>query len=304
MSAPIITTGQIAKLLWPGLNARWGASYTEHPKEYPDLVDVFDSDKAYEEDQEMTGFGMAPIKTQGASVVYDTAGQGVTARYTHIAYALGFIITHEAIVDDQYEKLGMQRTGSLGFSFRQTKENVVANIYNRAFSSSYTGADGKALLATDHPSLSGNWSNTLTTASDISEAALEDIAVQIMQATNSRGMRIALMPKSLIVPPGLAFEATRILKSTGQNDTANNAINAMKALGIFPDGAKVNHYLTDTDAFFIRTNAPEGLKLFQREEAAFAQDGDFDTSNLKYKGYERYSTGWTDPRALYGSPGA
>jgi hypothetical protein len=304
MSAPIITTGQIAKLLMPGLNARWGVDYDQHPVEYTDLVDVFDSDKAYEEDQEMLGFGLAPIKTQGASIAYDSAQQGPTTRYTHIAYALGFIITREAIKDNQYEKIGMQRTGNLAFSMRQTKENVVANIYNRAFSASYLGADGKALLASDHPGLAGTWSNILTTAADMSEASLEDLATAIMQATNSRGMKIALMPKKLIVPPTLVFEATRILKSTGQNDTANNAINAMKAMGVFSDGVAVNHYLTDTDAFFIRTNAPQGLKLFQREAAEFDQDNDFDTSNLKFKAYERYSTGWSDPRGLYGTPGA
>jgi hypothetical protein len=299
-----VTTGQIARLLWPGLNARWGTAYTEHPVEYTDLVDTFTSDKNYEEDQEMTGFGLAPIKTQGASVVYDTAGQGYTTRYTHIAYALGFIITHEALMDNLYEKIGMQRTGSLAFSMRQTKENVVANMYNRATNTNYLGGDGKPLLATDHPSLSGNQSNLLATAADLSEAALEDLAVQIMQATNSRGMKIALMPRSLIVSPALAFEATRILKSAQQNDTANNAINALKSMGLFPEGVKVNHYLTDPDAFYIRTNAPEGLKLFQREAVSFAQDGDFDTSNLKYKAYERYSTGWSDWRALFGSPGA
>lgn len=299
-----VTTGQIARLLWPGLNARWGTAYTEHPVEYTDLVDTFTSDKNYEEDQEMTGFGLAPIKTQGASVVYDTAGQGYTTRYTHIAYALGFIITHEALMDNLYEKIGMQRTGSLAFSMRQTKENVVANMYNRATNTNYLGGDGKPLLATDHPSLSGNQSNLLATAADLSEAALEDLAVQIMQATNSRGMKIALMPRSLIVSPALAFEATRILKSAQQNDSANNAINALKSMGLFPEGVKVNHYLTDPDAFYIRTNAPEGLKLFQREAVSFAQDGDFDTSNLKYKAYERYSTGWSDWRALFGSPGA
>lgn len=299
-----VTTGQIARLLWPGLNARWGTAYTEHPVEYTDLVDTFTSDKNYEEDQEMTGFGLAPIKTQGASVVYDTAGQGYTTRYTHIAYALGFIITHEALMDNLYEKIGMQRTGSLAFSMRQTKENVVANMYNRATNTNYLGGDGKPLLATDHPSLSGTQSNLLATAADLSEAALEDLAVQIMQATNSRGMKIALMPRSLIVSPALAFEATRILKSAQQNDTANNAINALKSMGLFPEGVKVNHYLTDPDAFYIRTNAPEGLKLFQREAVSFAQDGDFDTSNLKYKAYERYSTGWSDWRALFGSPGA
>ena len=304
MSAPIITTGNIAKLLWPGLNARWGVAYNEHPAEWPDLVDTFSSDKAYEEDQEMTGFGLAPIKTQGASIAYDSGGQGPTTRYTHIAYALGFIITKEAIDDNLYEKISFQRTGSLAFSMRQTKENVVANVYNRAFSASYLGADGVSLLSASHPSLSGNQSNILGTAADLSEASLEDLNVQVMNATNSRGMKIPLMARSLIVPPALVFEATRILKSTGQNDSANNAINAMKSMGLFPDGIKVNHYLTDTDAYFIRTNVPEGLKLFQRNAAEFAQDSDFDTYNLKYKAYERYSTGWSDWRGLFGTPGA
>lgn len=300
----VISTGNIAKLLWPGLNARWGANYTEYPKEYTDLVDVFSSDMAYEEDQEVTGFGLAPIKAQGQAIQYDTMQQGVTTRYTHIAYGLGFIITHEALMDNQYEKVGMQRTGSLAFSMRQTKENVVANMYNRAFNSSYTFGDGVQLLSTAHPTLSGNQSNTLSVAADISEASLEDLVIQIGQAVNARGMRISLQAKSLIVPINLQFEAARILKSVGQNDTANNAINALRSMGMFSDGVKVNHYLTDTDAFFIRTNAPEGLKLFQREEATFAQDGDFDTSNLKYKAYERYSVGASDFRALYGSPGA
>lgn len=304
MSAPIITTGNIAKLLWPGLNARWGVDYDQHPKEYPDLVDIFSSEMNYEEDQELTGFGLAPVKTQGASIVYDTEGQGVTTRYTHINYALGFILTEEALEDNLYEKIGMQRTGNLAFSLRQTKENVVANLYNRGFSTSYPIADGAALLSAAHPSLSGNQSNILATAADLSEASLEDLSIQIMQANNSRGLKIALMGKSLIVPPTLAFEATRILKSTLQSDTANNAINAMRAMGLFPDGVKVNHYLTDTDAFFIRTNAPQGLKLFQRTEAKFAQDGDFDTSNLKYKASERYSVGASDWRGIFGTPGA
>lgn len=304
MSAPIITTGNIAKLLWPGLNARWGVSYTEHPKEYPDLVDLHTSDKNYEEDQELTGFGLAPVKTQGASIYYDTEGQGVTTRYTHINYGLGFIITEEAIDDNLYEKIGMQRTGNLAFSLRQTKENVVANLYNRGFSTSYPIADGAAMLSAAHPSFTGNQSNILATAADLSESSLEDLSIQIMQATNTRGMKIALMGRSVIVPPSLAFEATRILKSTLQSDTANNAVNAMRSMGLFPEGVKVNHYLTDLDAFFIRTNAEDGLKLFQRKAATFAQDGDFDTSNLKYKASERYSVGATDWRGIYGTPGA
>lgn len=300
----VISTGNIAKLLWPGLNARWGANYTEFPKEYTDLVDVFTSDMTYEEDQELTGFGLAPIKPQGQPTVYDTMSQGVTTRYTHIAYSLGFIITREAIDDNQYEKVGMQRTGSLAFSMRQTKENVVANLYNRAFSTSYPIGDAAAMISTAHPTLAGNQANKMTTDADLSEAALEDLVVLIGQAQNSRGLRISLQAKSLIIPVQLQFEAARILKSVQQNDTANNAINALRSMGAFTDGVKVNHYLTDSDAFFIRTNAPEGLKLFQRTAAEFKQDGDFDTDNLKYKAYERYSVGCSDWRSIFGSQGA
>jgi hypothetical protein len=300
----VISTGNIAKLLWPGLNARWGVSYTEYPTEYTDLVDVYSSDMNYEEDQEVTGFGLAPIKPQGQPTTYDSMQQGVTNRYTHIAYSLGFVITKEALDDNQYEKVGIQRTGSLAFSMRQTKENVVANMYNRAFSSTFTFADGVSLLNTGHPTLAGNQSNTLATAADMSEASLEDLIIQIGLATNARGLRISLQPKSLVIPVNQQFEAMRILKSIGQNDTANNAINALRVMGAFPDGVKVNHYLTDTDAVFIRTNAPDCLKLFQRTTAEFKQDGDFDTDNLKYKAYERYSVGVSDWRGLYGSPGA
>lgn len=298
-----INTGSIAKLLRPGLNAIWGKEYTEHPKEYVDLFDVETSEKAYEEDQLMPGFGLAPIKEQGAGVAYDSTSQGLTTRYTHVAYALGFIITHEAIADNLYEKKAIGGTRDLAFSFRQTKENVAANVYNRAHTGGFTGADGVVLGSTAHPTLAGNQSNRLATAADISETALEDIAIMVMNATNERGLRISLMPKKLIVPTALAFEATRILKSTGQNDTANNAVNALRSMGVFSEGASVNHYLTDPDAFFVRTNAPNGMKMFQREAASFAQDEDFDTSNLKYKGYERYSFGWTDFRGLYTNGG-
>lgn len=300
----VISTGNIAKLLWPGLNARWGTKYAEHPAEWKELVDIESSDKNYEEDQEMLGFGLAPVKPQGQPTVYDTAGQGITTRYTHNAYSLGFIITREALKDNLYEKIGMQRTGSLAFSARQTKENVVANIYNRGFNSTYVGGDGQPLFSTAHPSQGPSQSNTLATPADLSEASLEDLTIQIGQATNARGMKVAITPRSLIVPVSLQFEAIRILRSTLQNDTANNAVNALKVLGLFPDGVKVSHYLTDTDGFYIRTDAPEGVKLFQREEIEFSQDGDFDTDNLKYKFYERYSTGWTDWRGAYASPGA
>ena len=299
----VINTGSIAKLLRPGLNAIWGKEYTEHSKEYVDLFDNESSEKAYEEDLLLPGFGLAPIKEQGAGVAYDSTSQGLTTRYTHTAYALGFIITHEAIADNLYEKKAVAGTRDLAFSFRQTKENVAANVYNRAHTSGYTGADGVVLCSTAHPTLAGNQSNRLTTAADISEASLEDLCIQIMNATNERGLRISLMPKSLIVPTALAFEATRILKSQGQNDTANNAINALRSMGLFPDGVKVNHYFTDADAFFVRTNAPNGMKHFEREAATFAQDEDFDTSNLKYKGYKRDSFGWTDFRGVYSGGG-
>lgn len=298
-----INTGSIAKLLWPGLNAVWGKEYVEHPVEYRDLFDVETSEKAYEEEVLVPGFGLAPIKAEGSGVTYDSTAQGYVSRYTHVAYGLGFIVTREAIKDNQYEKKALSSARDLAFSFRQTKENVAANGYNRGFNPSYTGGDGKELLATDHPIQGGTFSNELAVAADLSEAALEDICVQIMNAVNDRGMKISLMPRSLIVPTGLTFEATRILKSQLQNDTANNAINALRSMGMFPEGVKINHYLTDADAWFVRTNATRGLKMFQREEAEFAQDNDFDTSNLKYKGYERYSFGWSDPRGVYGSPG-
>lgn len=299
-----INTGNIAKLLWPGLNAVWGTDYTEHPMEWGDLFETDTSDKAYEEDQLMPGFGLAPIKTQGAATAYDTTSQGITSRYTHVAYGLGFVVTREAIADNQYKSKALRGTKDLAFSYRQTKENVAANVYNRFFNASYTGGDAVALGSASHPTIAGNQSNLLSASADLSEASLEDMSVIIMNAQNERGLRISLMPKSLIIPTASVFEATRILKSQLQNDTANNATNAMRTLGMFPDGAKVNHYLTDTDAWFVRTNAPNGLKYFSRDAAEFAQDNDFDTSNLKYKGYERYSFGWTDFRGAYGSPGA
>lgn len=302
MSGPI-NTGNIAKLLWPGLNSVWGSDYTEHPMEWGDLFDKDTSDKQYEEDQLLPGLGLAPVKNEGAPTQYDSTSQGYTSRYTHVAYSLGFIITREAIADNQYKSKGLRGAKALAFSFRQTKENVATNVYNRAFNSSFTGGDGSALLVNSHSTISGNQSNLGTAAADLSEASLEDMVINIANATDERGLKISLMPKSLVIPTALMFEATRILKSTGQNDTANNAVNAMRSMGLFSDGAKVNHYLTDNDAWFIRTNAPDGLKYFEREAAEFAQDNDFDTSNLKYKGYERYSFGWTNWRGLYGSPG-
>lgn len=299
-----ISTGNIAKLLMPGLNQVWGDGYTDYPMQYTDLFDVSDSEKNYEEDQLLPGFGLAPIKTEGAPVTYDTLSQGLTSRYTHVAYAKGFVVTREAIADNQYKSKSLSGTKKLARSFRQTKENVGANIYNRGFNSSYLGADQKVLFATDHPTIAGNQSNTQATAADLSEASLEDMIVQINSALDEAGLHIDLKAMSLIIPPQLQFEAARILKSTGQNDTANNATNALRALNILQSAPKINNYLTDTDAWFIRTDADNGMRFFQREAAEFANDNDFDTYNLKFKGYERYSCGWTDFRGAYGSPGA
>jgi Mu-like prophage major head subunit gpT len=294
----VITTGNNPKLLWPGLNAVWGRDYKEHAREYTDLFDVFTSDKNYEEDVEATGFGLAPIATEGGSTTYDTESQQTVTRYTHVEYKLGFIVTRAERDDNLYEKKGVSRTQALAFSFRQTEENVAANVYNRAQTAGYTYGDGQVLSSVSHPTLAGNQSNRLTTAADLSEASLEDLCIQIMNAQNSRGLRIGLMPKKLIIPPALAFEAARILKSVNQSGTANNDVNALKVMGSIPEMA-VNHYLTDTDAFFIRTNAPQGMKFFRRVATEFAQDGDFDSDNIKYRGYMRFSVGASDFRGLY-----
>jgi hypothetical protein len=295
-------TGNIAKLLWPGLNAIWG-EYKDHEMEYKALFDTQSSTKAYEEDQLIPGLGLAPIKTEGAATSYDTLSQGLTSRYTHLAYSLGFILTREALDDNQYKGKALKAMKMLARSFRQTKEIVAANVYNRGHSGSYLGADGKSLFATDHPTLAGSQSNRLTTAADISEASVEDLVILMSNAVDERGLKIKLTPKSLNYPTALMFEATRILKSAGQNDTANNATNALRSMGLFTDGGKVNHYLDDTDAFYIRTDAEQGMVHFERTAPEFAQDNDFDTSNLKYKGYERNSFGWTDFRGAYSNGG-
>ena len=300
----IITTGNHPKALWPGVKAWWGRSYNEHPLEYPDLFETDSSDKSYEEDVQVTGFGLVAQKSEGGAISFDSETQGYTTRYTHVAYAGGYIVTYEELKDNLYEVVSKRRAGALAFSARQTKETVGANVYNRAFSNSYTFGDGKELLATDHPTLSGDQSNELTTAADLSEASLEDLIVQIMGATNDRGLKISLMPKTLIVARQNWFEANRILKSTLQNDSANNAINVLKATNALPGGIKMNHYLTDADAWFLRTNAPRGMIYYEREAATFDQDNDFDTKNAKAAVYFRCSFGNTDWRGLYGSPGA
>jgi len=301
----IITTGAHPKALWPGINAWWGRTYNEHKTEYTDLFDTETSKQNYEEDVQVTGFGLAPVKTQGSPVSYDSEQQGFVSRYTHVAYALGYIVTKEELDDNLYMTVSKRRAQANAFSMRQTKENVGANIYNRAFNAAYTYGDGVSLINAAHPNTTGGtFSNQIATASDLSEASIEDMIIQIMGATNDRGLKINLMPECLNVPRQLWFEANRILKSVLQNDTANNATNVLSATNALPKGIKVNHYFTDPNAWFIRTNCPNGLKHFERVSAQFTQDNDFDTENAKAKCYERYSFGITDPRAIYASAGA
>lgn len=302
--AGVITTGNHPKALWPGMRAFWGRQYDEHPQEWSEIFETKSSEKNYEEDTEVTGFGLAPVKAQAGAVSYDSETQGPTKRYTHITYGLGYIVTREEMEDNLYEVVSKRRIQALAFSIRQTEEIVCANILNRAFNSSYTGGDGTEMIATTHTTVDGTQSNKLTTAADLSEASIEDLVIQIMQSKNSRGHRIKLMPQKLIVAPSEAFNATRILKSTLQSGTANNDVNAIKAMGILPQGVVVNHYLTDADAWFIKTNAPNGLMRFNRRSTEFKQDNDFDTENAKAKSTLRFSVGWTDWRAIFGTAGA
>jgi hypothetical protein len=299
----VITTGSHPKALWPGIRAWWGRSYEEHVPEYPDLFETDTSDKAYEEEVEITGFGLAPVKPQGQQIFFDTEVQGPVSRYTHVAYALGYIVTYEELRDDLYEVVSKRRAQQLAFSMRQTKENVLAAIYNQGFNSSYPGADGVQLFSTAHPTLSGNQSNLLTVAADLSEIAVEDLCIQIMQTTNNRGMKISALPQSLHLPPQLWFEGNRILHSVLQSDTANNNINVLRATGAFPKGIKVNHYFSSGTAWFIRTNIPRSVQYFERDRITFDQDNDFDTKNAKAACYERYSAFWSDFRGVFGTPG-
>lgn len=300
----VITTGNHPKAKWPGVKAWFGQSYGEHPLEYTAIFDKDTSDKSYEERVETTGFGLAPVKTQGASVSYTSDLQGYVSRFTNVTYALGYVVTMEELADNLYEAVSKTRSKALAFSMRQTKENVGANILNRAFTSGYNGGDAVTLISTAHPTRSGNQSNQLTIAADLSEAALEDLCIQIMGAKNNTGLLINLMPQKLIVARQNWFEANRILKSTLQSGNANNDINVLKATNAFPGGITMNHFLTDADAWFIKTNCPEGLIYQERKALDFTQDNDFDTENAKAKAVERYVFGWADWRALFGSAGA
>jgi len=298
----IISTGNHPKALWPGVYSWWGLEYAKHPDETLDLFDVKTSKKAYEELVESTGFGLAQVKSQGGSITYDTHQQGPVTRAIHVVYGLGYIVTEEELEDNLYMDVSQSRVSALAFSLATTDNINGANVYNRAFNSSYVFGDGKELCATDHPTLSGDQSNELAVGAALSETALEDLLIQIGQAKNNRGLQIRLMGQSLHVPVDQMFEATRILKSVQQNDTANNAVNALKTMGMLPGGVKPNHYFTDTNNWFVRTNIPTaGMCKFIRRPVTFGQDNDFDTGNAKAKATFRSSYTVGDFRAVYGS---
>jgi hypothetical protein len=306
----IINSGSFAKALWPGVNAWYGKAYNEYPVEYTKLFDTFKDSKAFVEDVGISSFGLAVQKPEGAPISYDSERQAFITRYQHVTYALGFIITREIMEDDQYAVVGERKAQGLAFSMRQTKEIVAANVYNRAFNTGFLGGDGATMIASaaggsaSHPLLAGGTAtNGLATAADLSEAALEQAVIDIAGFTNDRGLLIAVRPKSLIIPRQLMFEAKRILNSDGRVGTDNNDLNAIKNMGLIPETV-VNHYLVDTDAWFIRTDVKHGMKYFERRGDSFDMDNDFDTENAKYKATARYSFGWTDWRGVYGSPGA
>ena len=301
----VITSASFAKLLWPGLNSIYGKEYADYAVEWDKLFEKNSSDKAYEEDLGLSSFGLASVKSEGASITYDTERQGFTSRYNHVVYALGFIVTREIFEDDQYGKVGAQKAKALARSMRQTKEIIGANIYNRAFEGSgYLGGDGKELIHSAHLNVAGGtFSNKIGTAADLSEAALEQAVIDIAGFRDDRGLLIAAKPEKLVIPYQLQFETARILGSDGRVGTDLNDPNVIKQQGIFSN-VVTNHYLTDPDAWFILTNVKDGLKYFERRGDQFEMDNDFDTENAKFKATARYSFGWSDPRAIYGSAGA
>jgi len=300
-----INRAQLVKELEPGLNALFGLEYQQYGDETGIIFDTESSDRAFEEEVMLGGFGAAPTKGEGAGVTYDAAQEAWTARYSHETIALAFSLTEEAIEDNLYDKLSSRYTKALARSMAHTKNVKGASVLNNAFSSSYTGGDSTELCSTSHPLLSGgSLSNHLTTAADLNETSLESALIQIADMVDERGLKAAVRGMSLIIPSELAFVAERVLKSELRTATADNDINAIRSKGMLPGGYDVNHYLTDSDAWFIKTDAPNGLKHFQRASMKTGMEGDFETGNVRYKARERYSFGWSDPRAIFGSPGA
>lgn len=305
MAGGVITTGSHPKLLWPGVYTTWGQIYDTHETEYTDLYDIRASDKAYESGVQVTPFGLAPIKPQGASITYDGEVQGVINTFQHIAYALGYMVTFEELQDNQYKEVGSRRAAGNAFSMAQTIENVSAFPYNNAFATTYfTTGDGAALCSSAHvQALGGTYSNVLSPGADLQESSLEDICIQMMGATNDAGNLINIMPRSLHIARQEWFNANRVLGSVLQSNTGNNNINVLKAVNAFPEGIKVNHYFTSAHPWFVRTSAQDGMTFFWRNKPMFDQDNDFSTKNALAASYMRFSVGCTDPRGIYGSNG-
>lgn len=299
----VITTSNIPKALKEGVKRWWGREYPKHPKFHTEMFDVLDSSKAYEEDVELTGFGLAPVKTEGNSGSYDSESQGPIKRYTHVAYALGFKCTYEEKKDGLYEQVSRRRTTALAFSMETTRQIICANVFNNGFDSAFVGGDGIEWFATNHPTIDGTQSNELNPAADFSEVSVEDLLIMIASAENSRGLPIAPRAVDLAVPNQLMFEATRVLKSEQQSNTANNDTNAIRDMGLLQKKPIVNPYFTDPDAWFVRTNIPAGATYYDRESVSFDEDNDFDTKNHKYLAYMRFVTGWTDWRGYFASAG-
>ena len=299
-----ISRAQLVKELEPGLNALFGLEYKNYENQHTQIYAIESSDRAFEEEVMESGFGEAPVKTEGAGVSYDQAQEVYTARYTHETIALAFSLTEEAVEDNLYDRLSARYTKALARSMAQTKQIKAAAVLNNAFTTSI-GGDGVALCATNHPTLSGpNLSNTLATPADLSETSLEQSLIDIAAFTDERGLKIAVQGLKLIIPKELMFTADRIMKSTLRVGTADNDVNAIRNMGMVPQGYVVNNFLTDPDAFFIKTDAPNGMKMFERVSMKTGFEGDFDTGNVRYKARERYSFGFSDPRGLFGSPGA
>ena len=299
-----LNRASFAKLLEPGLNTLFGLEYDSYPPEYSAVFSSNTSNKAFEEDVLLQGFGNAPTKNEGSAISYDDAGQQWTARYQHETIALAFAISEEAEEDGQYGSIASRYTKALARSMASTKELKAANVLNFSQTAGYTGGDGVTLLSASHPTRSGTQSNVLGTAADLSETSLESVLINIADMKDDRGLRIAAQGQTLVIPTAYTFTADRILQSTLQNDTANNAINAIKNNGYLPSGSHVMRRLTDSDAWFVTTDVPDGLKMFQRSPMKKGMEGDFETGNVRYKVRERYSFGFTDWRGVFGSEGA
>ena len=303
-----ISRAQLAKELEPGLNSLFGLSYDEYDREYEDIFSIEDSNRAFEEEVLITGFGSAPTKSEGQAVSFDNASESYSARYTHDTVALAFALTQEAIEDNLYDSLGKRYTKALAKSMANTKEVKGADILNNAFSSSFTGGDGVSLINTAHPlSGGGSAANRATSMADLNETSLEDALIDISGFTDDRGLTISVQASKMIVPSELVFVAERILNSALRSGTSDNDLNAVRSTGVLPGGYSVNHYLTDPDAFFILTSVTDqgdGLKMFQRSGMETSMEPDFATGNIRYKARERYSFGFSDWRGIYGSQGA